>query len=72
MIALLEVGISTVCTTIVASNVNADTLITALIGLGVSIVTVVGGELVKFLVAFLKNKTKKYEDSTEQKEEKKE
>ena len=72
MHALLEVGISTVCTTVVSTNINADTLITALIGLGVSIVTVVGGELVKFLVAFLKNKTKKYEDSTEIKQDKKE
>lgn len=68
MNALIEVGVSTVATTMVATNVNADTLLTALIGLGVSIVTVVGGELVKFLVAYLKNKTKKLESNENKKE----
>ena len=68
MNSLIEIGIATVTTTAVATNVNADTLITALIGLGVSIITVVGGELVKFLVAFIKNKTKKYQDETKEEE----
>ena len=53
-----EVAISTATTTAVATSVNAEPLLTALIGLGVSIVTMVGGELVKFLVAFFKKKTK--------------
>ena len=66
MNSLIEIGIATISTTVVATNVNADTLITALIGLGVSIVTVVGGELVKFLVAFIKSKTKKYQDETKE------
>lgn len=67
MNGLIEVGVSTIATTMVATNVNADTLLTALIGLGVSVVTVVGGELVKFLVAFIKSKTKKYQDKEEEK-----
>ena len=53
-----EVAFSTATTTAVATSVNAEPLLTALIGLGVSIVTMVGGELVKFLVAFFKKKTK--------------
>ena len=66
MNGIIEIGIASVTTTMVATNVNADNLLTALIGLGVSIVTVVGGELIKFLVAFFKNKTKKYEDKKEE------
>lgn len=53
-----EIAFSTATTTMVATSVNAEPLLTALIGLGVSIVTMVGGELVKFLVAFFKKKTK--------------
>ena len=57
-IVLGEIAVATATTTAVATSVNAEPLLTALIGLGVSIVTMVGGELVKFLVAFLKKKTK--------------
>lgn len=46
----------------VATSVNAEPLLTALITLGTTIVTMVGGELVKFLIAYFKNKTKKYEE----------
>lgn len=53
-----EVVFSTATTTAVATSVNAEPLLTALIGFGVSLVTMVGGELVKFLVAFFKKKTK--------------
>ena len=66
MNAIIELGISTIATTIVATNINADNLLTALIGLGVSIVTIVGGEVIKFLVAFLKHKTNKYENKNEE------
>ena len=51
----------------VATSVDASPLLTALITLGVSIVTAVGSELVKYLVAYFKNKTKKLE-GTENKE----
>lgn len=51
-----EIGFSSVSTAIIATSVNAEPLITALIGFGVSIVTMVGGEIVKFLVAYFKKK----------------
>lgn len=52
-----ELAVSTTATTLVATSVSAEPLLTALIGFGVSLVTMVGGELVKFLVAFFKKKT---------------
>lgn len=67
MNGLIEIGIATVTTTAIATNVNADMLWTALIGFAVSLVTVVGGELIKFLTAYLKNKTKNYENKEEDK-----
>lgn len=57
-ILLTELAVSTTATSIIATNVNAEPLLTALIGFGVSIITMVGGELVKFLVAYFKKKTK--------------
>ena len=57
-------------TTAIATSLNFEPLITALIGFGVSVVTVVGAEFIKLLVAFLKNKRSKYEDINEEKEEK--
>lgn len=53
--------------TAIATSVNADPLITALIGFGTALVTMVGGEIVKFLVAFFKKKTKDLEKNKEQK-----
>ena len=66
--AMVEVGVSTGATVAVATAVNAEPLLTALIGFGVSLVTVVGGELIKLLVAYLKNKRSKYESVDEKKE----
>ena len=70
--ALIEVGVAATASTVVATSVDASPLLTALISLGVTIVTVVGSELVKFMVAFLKSKRKKYEDNSLDKEDKKE
>lgn len=56
-----ELAVATGVTTAVSMSVNADPLITALIGFGVSLVTMVGGELVKYLVAFFKAKREKIE-----------
>ena len=70
--ALIEVGVAATASTVVATSVDASPLLTALISLGVTIVTVVGSELVKFMVAFLKSKRKKYEDKSLDKEDKKE
>lgn len=69
-IILGEIAVATATTTAVATSVNAEPLLTALIGLGVSIVTMVGGELVKFLVAYFKKKTKDL-NPDEQEEDKK-
>lgn len=65
-IAAVEVGVSAAVSTGVSLSVSAEPLLTALITLGVSIVTLAGGELVKFLVAFLQAKTKKYKDDTKE------
>ena len=56
-VALVEVGVAATTGTAVSTAVDASPLLTALISLGVTIVTVVGAEVVKFLVAFFKKKT---------------
>ena len=71
-VAVLEVGVAASTSTVVATAVDASPLLTALISLGVTIVTVVGAELVKFLVAFFKKKTDELEKGKSKDEEKKE
>lgn len=71
-VILGEVAFSTATTSIVATSVDASPLLTALIGLGVSIVTMVGGELVKFLVAFFKKKTKDLQEPEDNQDKPKE
>lgn len=69
---LAEFGASFGISTAVASNVNADALLTALITFGVSLVTLAGGELIKFLVAYFNKKTndlKKDDDKKEGKDD---
>lgn len=66
-IILGELAVSTASTTVVATSVNAEPLLTALIGFGISLITVVGGELVKYLVAFLKKKREDLEGKKEDK-----
>ena len=51
-----EVAVSAGVSTAVATSVSAEPLLTALITLGVSIVTVLGGEAVKLGVAWLQKK----------------
>lgn len=58
---LVETAIAGTTTTIIATAANLDALWTALIGFGTALVTVVGGELIKFLVAWFKKKTKDLE-----------
>ena len=65
-----EVALSTTATTLVATSVSAEPLLTALIGFGVSLVTMVGGELVKFLVAFFKKKTNDIKGKEDNKDDK--
>ena len=63
-----ELVVATATTSIVATSVDANPLLTALIGFGVSLVTMVGGELVKFLVAFFKKKTQDVSGKEEEKD----
>lgn len=62
-----EVAVSTVATTAIATSVNAEPLLTALIGFGTALVTMAGGEFIKFLVAWLKNKREKLEKKEDDK-----
>lgn len=55
-ITALEIGISTAVTTTASISAQLDPLWTALIGFGVSLVTMVGGEVVKWLVSYFKKK----------------
>ena len=63
---LIETAIAGTTTSIVATSVNAEPLVTALIGFGTALVTVVGGELIKFLVAYFKKKTDSLEEKKPQ------
>lgn len=56
----------------VATSVDATPLLTVLITFATTLITMVGGELIKFLVAFLKKKTKDLEGKKEDKENKEE
>lgn len=56
-----ELAVATGVTTAVSMSVSAEPLLTAAIGFGVSLLTMVGGELVKYLVAFFKAKREKLE-----------
>ena len=62
-----ELGATIGVSNIIASSVDATPLITAIITFGVSIVTLVGGELVKYLVTLIQTKTKQLKE--EQKKE---
>ena len=53
---LVELGVATSVSTGVALSISAEPLLTTLITFGVSLVTLVGGELIKLLVAYLKKK----------------
>lgn len=55
-VPLIEIGVATTASTVVSAAANADMLLTAIITFGISLVTVVGGELIKTLVAYLKKK----------------
>lgn len=61
-ILLGELAVSTTTSAVVCTSVDASPLLTALITFGVSLVTIVGGELIKFLVAFLKKKTQELDN----------
>ena len=68
VVAVTELAVSAGTSMAVASSVDASPLLTALITFGVSLVTIVGGELIKFLVAFLKKKTNDLKEEEGEKE----
>ena len=51
------------------SSIDASPLINVAITFGVSLITLVGGEVIKFLVAYFKKKTKQLEENNEAKDE---
>ena len=65
---LVELGVAVPTSMAIATNVSVEPLITALITFGVSVVTLVGGEVIKWLVAFFKKKTQDIENSKDKKE----
>lgn len=64
-----ELAVSTFTSTLIANAVSTDALLTALITFGVSLVTIVGGELIKFLVAYFQKKTKELNDDKSKEKE---
>ena len=68
---LVKLGASFGISSAICISENTQPIITAVITFAVSLVSVVGGELIKLLVAYLKNKRSKYE-TTEKVEDKKE
>lgn len=67
-----EIAVSSVASGTIAYAVDASPLLTALITFGVSIITLVGGEIVKFLVAYFKKKTQELNVEENAEEDKKE
>lgn len=66
--AVVEVAVSTGATTAVATSVSAEPILTALIGLAVSIITVLSTEGVKLLVAWFKKRREDIEGEDNKKE----
>lgn len=71
-ITSLQIGGSTLISTAIATGINAEPLITALITFAVSLITLVGTELVKYLVSFLKKKRQDIEDNLKEEYKKEE
>lgn len=71
-ITSLQIGGSALVSTVIATGINAEPLITALITFAVSLITLVGTELVKYLVSFLKKKRQDIEDKLKEEYKKKE
>lgn len=63
---LVKLGVAIPTSLIVAESLELNSLWTALVSFGVSIVTIVGGEVIKFLVAYFKKKTDDLENKKEE------
>lgn len=70
METIIELGVATTTSFAICSSVSTDNLLTALITFGVSLITLVGGELIKYLVALFKKKTKDIESDDKNKDDK--
>lgn len=66
---IAEFVVSAGASTAVCTGVDASPLLTAIITFGISIVSIVGGELIKYLIAYFKNKTAKLDKDTKKTEE---
>lgn len=67
-----EFAISSSVSFAVSQSANFDTLTTALITFGVSLITIAGGELIKVIVSFLQSKKRKFDqENVIKKEDKK-
>lgn len=64
---IAEVGLSAISSYVITESIGVDNLLTALITFGISVITVVGGELIKYLVTFFKKKTEQLENKNPQK-----
>lgn len=64
-----ELAVSAGSSLAICTSVDASPLLTALITFGVSLVTMVGGELVKYLVAYFKKKREELEKKEEKKKD---
>lgn len=60
-LALSELAVSSSVSFAVSQSANFDTLTTALITFGVSLITIAGGELIKVIVSFLQSKKRKFD-----------
>lgn len=63
---LSKLSISATSAIIISEVANLNLLWTALITFGTSLITLVGAEVIKFLVAFFKKKTKDLEEKKEE------
>ena len=65
-----KLGVAFGTSTVLAESLSLEPLWTALITFGVSVVTLVGGEIIKWLVAYFKKKTHDIEEQDSQENKK--
>lgn len=70
-IASIEISVATAASSAVGISAQLEPLITAVIAFAISLVTIVGGELVKYLVAYLKKKREDLDKDSEKKDQEK-
>lgn len=58
MNTILEIGTAGAASATICASVSAEPLLTVLISFGISLITIVGGEVIKLCTAYLQKKTK--------------